>query len=409
MQALMQNYQRLKEEYTKIYERNIFKSLESEFKIIGIVGNRGVGKTTYLFYYLNKYYPNSSQALYVSMDNIYFSQNSLIDLVEQFIDEYDGKLLCLDEIHRYPNWAQELKNIYDLYHKKIKIIFSGSSAVDLIKQKYDLSRRAVLRTMPGFSFREYLEFQKNIKLPCFNLDELVSQRMKISNKITSIPRLKGLFKEYLQIGYYPIFSEFKKKEDIFEALNGIIDKMVNIDIATYFSLKTETLPVFKKILYFIFTSQPGSINIYRLANSLNKSFPDTSRYIEMIKESGLVRYLLNNKRGHAMIRNAEKVYLNDTNLMYALEYMIGKKVNIGTIRELFVINQLQVAGYNVFYDKKGDIAVETKNNKKYIFEIGGKNKTSEQIKEVKNGYLVLDDILFGDKFTIPLYLFGFLY
>ncbi len=412
MQTLIRKYERLNKEYKNIYERSYYNSLESEFRIVGIIGNRGVGKTTYLFHYLNKNYSNSKQALYVSMDDIYFSKNSLIDLVEKFIDDYDGKILCIDEIHRYPNWSQELKNIYDNYHKKIKIIFSGSSAVDLIQQKYDLSRRATLKLMPGFSFREYLEFKQKIKLQSYSLEELIKNRMSIDDKITDISRIQGIFKEYLKTGYYPIFSDFESEYDIFDALNGIIDKMINIDIATYYSLKTETLPVFKKILYFVFTSAPGSINVSKLSNSLGKSFPDTSRYIEMARESGLVRYLLNDKLGHAMIRNAEKVYLNDTNMMYALSDSVGKKIDIGSMRELFVINQLQSAGYTVTSTANGDIAVGAKKSvlgDEYIFEIGGKNKTTKQIQDVKNSYLLLDDILSGDKDSIPLYLVGFLY
>ncbi|MCD6149896.1 ATP-binding protein [bacterium] len=412
MRTLIRKYKRLQKEYIHIYERDFFKSLESEHKIVGITGNRGIGKTTYLFYYLNKYYSASDQALYVSMDDIYFSKNSLIELVEKFIDEYDGKVICIDEIHRYPGWAQELKNIYDEYHKKIKIIFSGSSATDLIKQKYDLSRRATLKIMPGFSFREYLEFRQNVKLPILSLENVVENRTRIDDKILSVRKISGLFKEYLRIGYYPIFSEFKNEESVFDALSGIIDKMINIDIATYYSLKTETLPVFKKILYFIFTSSPGSINISKLSNSLDKSFPDTSRYIEMARESGLIRYLLNNKTGHSMIRNAEKVYLNDTNMAYALSNSIGKEVSSGSARELFAINQLQSAGYAVFSADSGDMAVTEKKSifgKKYVFEIGGKNKDTKQIKNIKNSFLVLDNILHGDKYSIPLYLLGFLY
>lgn len=243
MKTLIRKYERLRIEHQNIYERDYYTSLESGFRIIGIIGNRGVGKTTYLFHYLNENYADSKQALYVSMDDIYFSKNSLIDLVETFIDEYDGKVLCIDEIHRYSNWSQELKNIYDMYHKKIKIIFSGSSAVNLIQQKYDLSRRATLKIMPGFSFREYLEFKQKIKLQPLSLEEVVKNRMIIDDEIVGIKRMQGVFKEYLRAGYYPFFSDFKNEYDIFDALNGSIDKMINIDIATYYSLKTETLPV----------------------------------------------------------------------------------------------------------------------------------------------------------------------
>ncbi len=407
MEALIEQYNELRNKYKNIYEREIFKSFDSGFRLRGVVGNRGVGKTTYLFYYLNKHYKNSDKALYVSADNLYFGDNSLVDLVRKFRREYDGKLLCIDEIHRYPNWSQELKNIYD-QNPDFEIMFSGSSAVDIIEQKYDLSRRAILKTMPGFSFREYLEFKYKMKLPKFTLEEIIKKRTQINHKITDIVKLQGLFKEYLRVGYYPVFSEFKTEEDVFEAVSGIIDKMINIDLANYFSLKTETLPLFKKILYFIFTSEPGSINTARIAKSLGKSHPDTDRYLEMLRRTGLVRYLLNDSLGHKMIRNAEKVYLNDPSMMYALGYIVGKEINIGSVREIFVLNQLEMAGYKVFFSDKGDMVVNF-GKKKFIFEVGGKNKTMKQIAGIKNAYLLLDDIVYGSKFTIPLYLFGFLY
>ena len=412
MQTLIERYNSLKKDYKNVYQRKIFESMESSHRIVGIVGGRGVGKTTYLLNYLNINYKDSSRALYVSADDVYFSNNKLLELAKQFVDEYDGKILCIDEIHRYPNWPQELKNIYDKY-ANLKIIFSGSSAVDLIKQKYDLSRRAILRTLPGFSFREYLEFTLNVKLPILTLDQLVGKRISSISKITDIKKLLGLFKDYQRIGYYPLFKNFSNNEDFFEAMNGVIDKVINIDIASYYSLKTETLPIFKKILYFVFTSKPGSININKLSGSLGKSFPDTSRYIEMTRESGLVRYLLNDKSGHALIRNAEKVYLDNTNLAYALSYRIGKEVDLGSLRELFVINQLESAGYKVFYSSAGDIFVGAKKKilgkKDYIFEIGGAGKDASQIKNEKNAFVAADDILFGDIKKVPLYLFGFLY
>ncbi len=411
MKTLIERYNQLKKDYLDVYDRKIFKDLESDHRIIGVVGNRGVGKTTYLFHYLNSNYSRSDQALYVSADDIYFSKNTLLELAKKFVDEYNGKMLCIDEIHRYPNWSQELKNIYDIY-KDLKIVFSGSSAVDLIQQKYDLSRRATLKNLPGFSFREYLEFKLKVDLPVLTLEQVIEKRISSHKKIMEVEKILGLFSEYKRIGYYPLFKNFSKEEDFFEAINGVIDKVINVDIAAYYSIKTETLAVFKKILYFVFTSSPGSINVNKLAGDLEKSFPDTSRYIEMIHKSGLIRYLLNDKLGHALIRNAEKIYLDNTNLAHALSYNIGKQVEVGTLRELFVINQLSSAGYKVFYSSKGDILVSV--NKKvfgdeYVFEIGGKNKTNKQVKNIKNSFLVLDDILYGDNRSIPSYLFGFLY
>lgn len=312
-------------------------------------------------------------------------------------------MICIDEIHRYPNWAQELKNIYDFY-KNIKIIFSGSSVIDLINQKYDLSRRAFTKELVGFSFREFLEIKLNQNLPKFNLKDLIKNRELPSKEIVKISKLNGYFNEYLKFGYYPIFIELKTKIDILETINGIIDKTINIDIASYYSLKTKTLETLKKILYFIHTSPPGKINPYRLAKSLNKDNKNVADYLDMLKESRLLNYLLIDKLGHALIKNAEKVFFNNTNLSFAIEYYSGKKINLGTFRETFVLNQLYGASYKPFYTQKADISID-----KYIFEIGGEKKKPDQIKNLDNAYLVKDRILYGDKKSIPLWMFGFLY
>lgn len=403
MQALINDYQRRIRDLGDVYERDIFKKLKSSHRITGIIGPRGIGKTTYILHYLEKKYKNDSSALYVSADDVYFADHKLIDLAEQFINKYNGKLLCIDEIHKYPNWSQELKNIYDKY-RQLKIIFSGSSSIDLIKEKYDLSRRAALRHLPGFSFREFLEMKTGKSYPILTIEQIVKNRIESFDDITKTPKLLGFFQEYLEVGYYPIFTLYTSKKEFYEALLGIVEKTIYIDIASYYQLKTSTLPVFKKMLYFIFTASPSSINVNRVAKSLKKDFSDVANYFEMMRDSGLLKFLLNDKRGHALVRKPEKIYLNNPNLMYALDDESGKQSEKGAVRELFVIFNLEHSGYNPFYSSVGDIKCG-----KYIFEIGGRNKDSRQIAGEKNAFLVLDDIINGDIERIPLYLFGFLY
>ena len=403
MEKLFQNYHRIINELDFVYERKIYDGLETDHRILGIVGSRGIGKTTYILHYLKKNYANSSQALYVSADDLYFSNNKLVELAEKFVDLYDGQILCIDEIHKYPNWAQELKNIYDK-HRRLKVIFSGSSSIDLIKEKYDLSRRAVLRHLPGLSFREFLEMKLEVKFPILTIAQIIEGNAISLESIAKTSRILGLFKEYLRMGYYPLFKEFANEQDFHEALGGVMDKIVFMDIAAYYSLKTSTLPVFRKILYFIHTSPPSSVNVNRIAQSLLKDHTDVASYLEMMKDAGLLRFLLIDKMGHALIRNAEKVYLNNTNLAYALERATGKEINIGQLRELFFITSLENAGLKPFYSKTGDVRCD--NN---IFEIGGAGKDFSQIKDQKNAYVVADDVLFGNLKKLPLYLFGFLY
>lgn len=401
MNVLIETYQRLLKESSPAYVRQFYMDFSFEHRLMGIVGSRGVGKTTFILHYLKTHYPNSDQALYVSADHMIFTEMSLLDLADRFHKEFDGKLLCIDEIHRYKNWNQELKNIYDSY-PKMQILFSGSSSINLVKGKYDLSRRSILKHMSGFSFREYLEVKLNKAFPLITLADIVRQSTKTSD-ILSTPKLLGHLKAYLESGLYPIFLELKTVEAYQQALIAMVDKTIYEDISTFYALKTKNLDAFRKILYFIATSKPGEFSINKLANSLKKDHTTTSEYLEMLRESGLLRYLINKKRGHALVRAAEKIYLDNANILHAINSSLGQEPELGTLRECFVIQSLQAAGYPVFYSEQGDLQCQG-----MVFEVGGRSKTGRQIKGVDKSFLVLDDVLASQKNIIPMCLLGFL-
>lgn len=401
MDTLIENYQRLLVQIVPSYHRAFYDDFALDSRLVGIVGGRGVGKTTFLIHYLREHYSGSSRALYVSADNLYFVQHSLLEVADQFVKDVDGQLLCIDEIHRYKNWNQELKNIYDSY-PKLSVLFSGSSSIDLIKGKYDLSRRAILKTMYGFSFREFLEIQEKTRYHVLTLNELRSSSGTLAAKLAKTPKLLGYLKEYFRKGYYPTFLEMGGHESYGQSLRGIVDKIIYQDVSSFYSLNTSNLDTLKKIMYFFATSEPGSVNVNRLAGSLKKDHTTIAEYVQILRDTGLLRFLLQNKQGHALVRDAEKIYLDNPNLLYALNEEVGKVPLVGLLRELFVMSNLQNAHYHVFYSKQGDIECDNS-----IFEIGGKSKTAAQLGG-KDGYLVKDGILIGDKKTIPLYLFGFL-
>ncbi|KKQ38445.1 MAG: hypothetical protein US54_C0010G0026, partial [Candidatus Roizmanbacteria bacterium GW2011_GWA2_37_7] len=315
---------------------------------------------------------------------------------------YGGELFCIDEIHKYKNWNQELKNIYDSY-PNLKVLFSGSSSIDLIKGKYDLSRRVILRQMYGFSFREFLEIQTGNTYPTVKLENILNSSKHVDSGIGKTEKLLGYLHKYWQKGYYPTSQAIPVYEAFRDTLIGIIDKTVFEDISTFYALKTENLDTLKKIIYFFATSLPGSVSINKLANSLGKDHTTITEYVQILRDTGLLRFLLIDKYGHALVRNAEKIYIDNTNLLYAINNQIGKETHVGSIRELFVISGLENAGYTVFYSKTGDILCEGN-----VFEIGGANKTAIQIRDKDKTYIVKDDILYASLHTIPLYLFGFL-
>ncbi len=401
MDTLIEIYNRLLVEMIPSYRRKFYDNFIMDNRLIGIIGARGVGKTTFLINYLREHYAGSDQALYISADNLYFVEHTLLEVVDQFVKNFNGQILCIDEIHRYKNWNQELKNIYDSY-PKLSIIFSGSSSIDLVKGHYDLSRRAILKAMYGFSFREFLEIKEQKSYPVLTLNEIRNKTSVLTQKLAKTPKLLGFLKEYLIEGYYPTFLKMGSYEAYGSSLRGIVDKIIYQDVSSFYSLNTTNLDTLKKIIYFFATSQPGSVNINRLAVSLKKDNTTIAEYVQILRDTGLLRFLIQNKQGHALVRDAEKIYLDNPNLLFALNAEVGKEPLVGLIRELFVISSLQNANYHVFFSQPGDIECDNS-----IFEIGGKSKTSSQLKG-QDGYLIKDDLLIGNPKIIPLYLFGFL-
>jgi predicted AAA+ superfamily ATPase len=402
MDILREAHDRLLEKFDHVYVRDFYRQFRFLYRVMGIIGARGVGKTTFLLHYLKENYGHSEKALYVSADHLYFSQNTLLEVVDRFHKEHAGELLCIDEIHRYSNWNQELKNIIDSY-PSMKIIFSGSSSINLIKGKYDLSRRAILRHLSGFSFREFLEIRLNQSFPILKLNDLLKSPSTAISPINSTPKLLGWFKKYLKTGYYPLFLEISDEGAYYQAILSTVEKTIYEDLASFYAVKTQHLGVFRKLLTFLATSAPGSMNINKLGKSLRKDHSTISAYLEMMRDTGLIRFLLKDKRGHALVRNAEKMYLANTNLLQAITHSLGKQTDLGALRELFVISQLEEAGHPVFYADPGDICSEGK-----VFEIGGKGKKWEQLKRSPHHYLIRDDALTAQQQVIPLYAFGFL-
>lgn len=402
MDNLIQIYRRLLAEIKPAYHRKFYSDFKMDNRFIGVVGARGVGKTTFLLEYLRKHYGESDKGLYISGDNLYFTDHTLFETADQFVKLYGGELLCIDEIHRYKNWNQELKNIFDSY-PNLNILFSGSSSIDLIKGKYDLSRRVILRQMYGFSFREYLEYKTGNKYPVITLQEILETGSAIDKKIGYTEKLLGYLHEYRKKGYYPTSNTIASYDAFRDTLIGVLDKTIYEDITSFYALKTENLDTLKKIVYFFATSEPGSISIHKLAKSLGKDHATITEYVQILRDTGILRFLLINKSGHALIRNAEKVYLDNTNLLYAVNETIGKEIHIGTIRELFAVSCLEDAGYKVFYSKEGDFSTDG-----YTLEIGGSKKSDFQVKNIQNSYVIKDDILYSSLNIRLLYLFGFL-
>jgi len=388
---------------SQTYHRSFYDQVTWDNYATGIVGARGIGKTTLLLLQALKQGAKNRNALYISADNLFFLENRLIDLVDWLYKETDVKYLCIDEIHKYSNWIQELKNIIDTY-KNLRILFSGSSAIDIIHSKYDLSRRVTLHSLHGLSFREFLEFYLEIKLPNYSLKDLINHHLTITQEIPVTQILKH-FREYLRIGYYPFFKLLSQDHEKFQAVENATQKTIYEDIAILHNIHSNNLVIIEKLFKYVINSAPGELNTNKLAMHLGKDYETIDNYLRYLNESGLIRFLYSEKSGKAFLKKPIKMYPENTNLIYA-NYLLPQNADdiTGKLRETFAMNSLQNAGHAVFYSEFGDFKVED-----YYFEIGGKNKTTHQIKNQKNAYVLADNLITGPtKTTIPLYLLGLL-
>lgn len=380
--------------------RFLFGEFNLEDRLTGLVGARGVGKTTLLLQYLKTHF-KPEQAFYVSADHIFFTQTSLYEFIYSLYQEEGIKTFFIDEIHKYKAWSQELKNLYDGF-PDLTIVFSGSSSLDLIKGSYDLSRRAKLFHMPGMSFREYLNLKHDSQIAPFTLKSIIETPHALIEGTSEISHINKHFKDYLKHGFYPFYYEAPLSYH--EKLLAIIDKTVFEDIAEFYPLKTSNLMSLRKIVIYLASIPPGTVNTHNLAKNIGVDDKTVLNYLQQMNETGLIRLVYAAEKGNASLRRPEKIFLNNTNLQYALEGHIQAKVDLGSIRELFFIQSLQCAGLTPNHSKKGDYLVDD-----YTFEVGGKSKTTQQIKGLKNAFLVQDDITLPTQKGRPLWCFGFLY
>mgnify|MGYP001583299576 CR=1 FL=1 len=393
---ILETYRRLIEELTLTKTRYLYASFNIKNRLTGIIGPRGVGKTTMMLQYIKNELYKDGKCFYFTADHIYFKETTLLQFVSDLYQNEGYHIIFIDEIHKYQNWNQELKNLYDAF-PSLKIVFSGSSMLDLVKGSYDLSRRAVLFHLHGLSFREYLNFVGDFDLKAIPFNKLLHEPPTVH-----IPRLLPLFQDYLQHGYYPFVLE--DVHSYYEKLTRVIDKTIYEDIASYYNLKTPSLHYFKRILTYLASIPPGELVIHNLAQNLGVDDKTAQHYLTILASVGLIREIYPMGGGGNRLRKPSKIFLNNTTLMHTLQQYLEEPISKGTERELFFIQSLQDAGIELFYSSDGDF--QTRHE---VFEVGGKNKTRRQLKDAKKpSYLVKDDILTPLKGELPLFMSGFI-
>lgn len=370
-------------------KRYIFDDIAWDAHMVGIVGPRGVGKSTMLLQYILSH-RDTSKMLYVSADNVYFSSHTIVETADAFVKE-GGEHLFIDEIHKYKDWSRELKQLYDV-HPKLKITFTGSSVLDIYKGEADLSRRALIYTMQGLSFREYLELFHGIRSKVYSLDEILNHQVSVTEMEHPLP----LFRDYLKQGYYP----FAKEIGFEYRMQQMISQTTESDIAQYADMKASTARKLKQMLSIISTLAPYKPNADNLARELSVSKNNVPDYLVYLEMAGMIGQLRDDTGGMRGLGKVEKVYIDNPSLMTALA---GGIPDIGNIRETFFYNQMRVRN-DIISSRESDFCID-----KFTFEIGGKKKGKKQIEDVPNGIIVRDDIEVGHGIIVPLWMFGMNY
>jgi predicted AAA+ superfamily ATPase len=389
MDKLFEQFKKLLKETDSSFYRYVYHEINWGNRMIGLTGPRGVGKTTLVLQHIKKNL-NISSTLYVSAEDFYFADNKLIDLAGIFV-KHGGKYLFIDEIHKYKDWAKELKLIYD-YHSELNVVFTGSSVLDIKKGASDLSRRAVMYNMQGLSFREYLQLFHQISIKSYSLEEILELKVEIPE----IPHPLPLFFDYIRSGYYP----FAMEENFEQRLQQIVLKTLETDIPLYAGMNVSTGRKLKQLLAIIAKSVPFKPNMISIASALSASRNNISDYCLFIEEAGMIAQLRDATGGIKGLGKVKKIYLDNTNLIYSLA---NDNSNIGNIRETFFLNQLRVK-YEVLVSPFADFQIGD-----YTFEVGGKNKGKKQIQGIDKAFIAKDDIEFGFLNTIPLWQFGLTY
>lgn len=389
MRTLYQKFETLLQSTTTDFKRYLYDKISWDSRMIGIIGARGVGKTTLILQFIKENI-DSKRALYVSADDMYFADKRLFDLADQFYKNA-GEYLFIDEIHKYNDWSRELKNIYDSF-PTLKVIFTGSSVLDILKGSADLSRRAIIYKLQGLSFREYLKLFHNNDTEVYTLEQIINNEVKLKNIQHPLP----LFNDYLKRGYYP----FGLENEMNLRLGQIIVQTLESDIPQYANLNVGTSRKLKRLLSIIAESVPFKPNFSKISEMISVSRNSLDDYFSYMEKAGLIGQLMDETSGIRGLGKVDKVYLDNTNIIFNLA---GDKSNAGNLRETFFFNQMRVQN-DVISSRISDFVIDN-----YTFEVGGKNKKQNQLGKDGKSFVVKDDIEYGYLNVLPLWAFGFNY
>ncbi len=390
MEQLQATFRKLLRETSTSFHRYMYDRINWDARMIGLMGPRGIGKTTLVLQHIKEQLPEK-ESLYVQAEDFYFASHRLTELADAFA-KMGGKYLFIDEIHKYKDWARELKLIYD-YHAELHVVFTGSSVLDIAKGAFDLSRRALMYEMQGLSYREYLELFHGIRFPVCTLQQLLGQEVELPEGFLPLKH----FGDYLQRGYYPFADD-----DINQYVQQVVNATLETDIPQYADLSVSTARKLKRLLAIIAQSAPFKPNMSQIGGQLEVSRNSIADLCAYLEKAGLISQLRTSTQGIQGLGKVDKIYLDNPTLIYTLG---SGNVEIGTVRETFFFNQTRSLTMPVTVSPVSDFLIDGR----YTFEVGGKKKKQRQLQDVEDGYVVKDDIETGYGNIIPLWMFGMLY
>ena len=377
--------------------RSIIQQINWNCRLISIRGARGVGKTTLMLQYLKLHNIDYKTMLYISLDSNYFTRNNLLDFVETFYKQ-GGQHLFIDEVHKYPQWSNEIKEIYDTY-PDLKVVISGSSMLDILNADADLSRRCIPYEMQGLSLREYLAMVHKIELPSITLTDLLSNPGAFCDKVNASCRPLAYFNDYLKHGYYPFILEGEQEYPI--RIDNVVNFIIDVELPQLCGVEVSNLRKIKALITILASAVPLQVDITKISAAIGVARTTLLSYFQVLNRSRLLNLLYSGDDTIKKMQKPDKIYLENPNIIDVLSLTGG---NIGTIRETFMVNQLSYM-HNIEYAKSGDLVVD----KHYTIEIGGKSKDGKQIANIDNSFIAADDTEYAYGNKIPLWAFGFLY
>lgn len=398
MESLFKKHRILISQTSTEIVREMMKSVNWEKQLVSIRGSRGVGKTTLMRQYIKqKYGVNAGEALYCVMDSMYFTTHTLLETAERF-HIMGGKHLFLDEVHKYPTWSKEVKEIIDLW-PDMKITFTGSSLIQILNADADLSRRVLSYDMAGLSFREYLRFYKHIELPIYSLNRILTDADAVCEAVCALCHPQALFEEYLRVGYYPFFDG--DEQEYYSRIENVVSFIIDQEMTQFCGVEASYTRKLKAMMLFLANNLPYDVNIAKLSSYLELNKSTVLNYLSSMQRAELLHLLYADNKSVTKMQKPDKVYVHNPNMLCAL----GTEQNVGTLRECFVVNQLSV-GHTVEYGKtQGDFLI----NGSITIEVGGKDKTFDQIADIPNSYILADSIEFPVGKKLPLWIVGLLY